>query len=643
MVNIFPIMFPAKISRSLCITGTRAQPICFNAIRQSSNHSLVAEKDVRTSLKVNKKPSKPPFMKNVFLGIYDKDMLVYPELDKPRLQELKKRMEPVKSYFKSNVNPEILSSLKIIPNEIRESLKQLGLYGQSIPESYGGSDQTATETAYINEVIGNDIDIALTLYSHNFLATQSILMYGTAQQKEKYLPLLATGELTAAFCMSESISSSDLASLLTTAEPNEDNPDMYLVNGKKLWVINGGIANLFIVLVKYNYKSHHGKMVPLVRLMIVEREYPGITVSPPKEHIGLKASNICEVHFNNTPVPKENFIGNEMQGFEMCTQVLSSGRYNIGAITVTLLKNLLSTACSFVIDRRQFDRQLIDCERIQDKVVEIATRIYTLESMTYLTTGILDTYESADCLLELAIIKIFSFTEGRYALDLIMELMGGRAFLESEIVQKYFKDFRTMEVFDGTTDIAKLMVALLGLQHTGITLHESNKKARFPYDNAGFVFKRFFENRLQIKDEPKLTLGLFEQLHPSLTIAANELEYCVHRLQFAVSVLFERYGSEVVNQQIELMRITDAAVKIYAMTAVLGRSSRSYCLGLRNGETEVKYAMKICSAYKKIVKQEINYLLEGIPSTGDIVSTNYGPDIFRHHGYYLEHPLERTY
>uniref|UniRef100_A0A1B6GAU8 Acyl-CoA dehydrogenase/oxidase N-terminal domain-containing protein n=1 Tax=Cuerna arida TaxID=1464854 RepID=A0A1B6GAU8_9HEMI len=625
------------------ISLTKLNSLTRNKIRCFSDQSLVVAKKTGASLKLAKKPQRPPFMKNVFLGIYDVEMLTYPELDKEALIELRKRVQPCKDYFKNNVDSNALSVLKMVPNELIEGMKNLGLFGQTIPNLYGGSDQGAVESALISEIIAKDLDIALMLYSHNHLSIQTLLLYGNEHQKQKYLPKLASGEWIAAFCMSESVSSSDIVSLKVHIAPSEENPEIFLLNGQKQWVVNGINSNLFIVIARSSLKVHTGGTIPSVRLILVERDAPGVTVVKSHDHIGLNASNISEVHFKDTPVQQDCFIGEEVQGFEMCSQILNSGRYNIGAITTSLLKNMLGLASDFIASRKQFDKSLIECERIQDKVADIATTIYTLESMTYHTASILDQYENPDSSVELAIIKAFSFTEGRRCLDLIMELMGGRAFMISEITQKYFRDFRTMEVFDGTTDIANLYISLNGLQYAGMTMNETVGKLRNPFDYPNFIMKRLFTLRQHTKDNPKLILKLYEQLHPSLKDSANELEYCVLRLQYAVTVIFTRYGTDVVNQQIELMRLADAAIRIYAMTAVLARASRSYCIGLKNAQSEVKYAIKICSAYKRIVQTELNDLISGLVISGDVYSLNFGPEIFRNHGYFLEHPLERSF
>lgn len=614
-----------------------------NNYRQASEQSVVVKKGSRTSLKVSKKPCKPPFMKNVFLGVFDREMLVYPELEKEKLGDLKKRLEPIQSYFKNNVDSKSIALSKMIPNEVLQSLKDLGLFGQMIPLEFGGGDQTATETAFISEVLAKDLNVAVMVYSHNFLGAQSLLMYGTNEQKEKYLPGLASGETVSSFCMSEDCSGSDLLVHKTKIVPSDGDPNVYILNGKKKWVINGNCASLFIVTAITDFRTHTGKFIPLVRILIVDRDSPGVTVTKPQEHLGLNASKVCEVHFKDTPVHTDCFIGGETHGFEMCSKILNYGRFTIGATTASLLRNLTQLVMDFLVSRKQFEKPLAESELVQYKLADIANCIYVLESMTYHTAAILDNYDNPDCALELAIIKVFSFTEGRRCLDLLMELMGGRAYADSEVIQKYFRDFRSMEMFDGTTDIAKLFITSMGLQYAGMTLNETVSKLRFPYEYPSFVLKRLFTQRRQMSDNPKLTLHLYEELHPSLIESANDLEYCVLRLQYAITVLLSRYGADTVNQQVELMRLANIAVKIYAMTCVLGRASRSFCIGLPNAESEMKYAMKICSEYKKVVREDVNNVADGLIVTGDVYSFKFGSNIVKHKGYFLEHPLERSF
>lgn len=623
---------------------TKVHSCYFNKVRYYAEKpsSVMSAKEGPSALNLTKKPSRGPFMKNIFLGEFDLEALVYPELDKEGLQELKKRTAPYKDYFKSNVDPKSISKLKIIPNELSQGIRNLSLFGQLIPAQYGGLELTATETANISECLAKDLDVALTLYSHNFHAVKSLLMYGTQQQKDRYLPRLASGEWIAAYASSEKGGGSDLLTSTTELYPSETDSNQLLLNGKKIWIVNGKIANLFVVTALCQFTTHAGDVLPAIRLVIVEKDTPGVTIVNSDESLGLNSSNICDVHFNEVPVGSDCLLGDDvMQGLSMATDILNSERYNIGAITVSLLKDMTKTVSEFIANRKQFEKPLRDCEIIHTKFADVATTIYALESMTYQTTLTLDSYEDPDCSLELAIIKIFSFTEGKRCLEILVDLMGAKSFSESETVSKYFRDFRTLEVFDGTTDLAKMYVSMMGLQHAGVTMQENISKLRNPFNYPGAVFKRMIKLRGQIADNPKLTLKLFEQLHPSLTFSANALEYCVLRFNYAVSNLLMRHGADAINQQTDLIRLADAATKIYAMTCALGRASRAYCIGLRNAETELRYAIELCDRYKEVVKRDLNDVVNG--ELIDMPFLKAGPDVINRHGYFLEHPLERSF
>lgn len=623
---------------------TKVHSCYFNKIRYYAERpsSVMSVKEGPSALNLTKKPSREPFMKNIFLGEFDLEALVYPELDKEGLQELKKRTDPYKDYFKSNIDSKSIRKLKIIPNEVSQNMKNLNLFGQLIPLQYGGLELTATETACISECLAKDLDVALTLYSHNFLGVQSLLKYGTQKQKDQYLPRLASGEWVAAYASSEKGGGSDLLTSTTELYPSETDSNQLLLNGKKTWVVNGKIANLFIVTALCQFTIHTGDVLPGIRLVIVEKDTPGVTIVNSDESLGLNSSNICDVHFKEVPVSSDCLLGDDvMQGLTMATDLLNSNRYNLGAITVSLLKDLTQIVSDFVANRKQFDKPLRDCEIIHTKFADVAITMYALESMTYHTTLTLDSYEDPDCSLELAIIKIFSFTEGKRCLDVLMDLMGASSFSESETMSKYFRDFRTLEVFDGTTDLAKMYVSMMGLQHAGESLHQNISKLRNPFQYPGEVFKRMFKLRGQMVDNPKLTLNLFEQLHPSLTLSANNLEYCVLRFNYAVSCLLMRHGVDATNQQVDLIRLADAATKIYAMTCVLARSSRAYCIGLRNAETELRYAIELCDRYRGLVKRDLDDVING--ELVDMPFLKAGPDIINHHGYFLEHPLERSF
>lgn len=591
-----------------------------------------------SSVAMKAKPVRQPFVKNIFAGIFDQEMLLYPELSNDRLFDLNNRVDKIEQFLKENVDSKSVDENEAIPEHVLEKMKEFELFGPMVPKEYGGSGLGATEYARITEAEALDSSLLLTMDAHNSLCLQGLLLYGNEQLKQKYVPLLTSGEWIAALCVSEDVSGSDAAVIETMSESVGDN---YILNGKKMWVTNGSKANLFMVLTKQKMVGHFGPYESF-NILLIEKDYPGVTVSTPHKMIGLKGADVCQVTFKDTPVPHSNLLASEGQGFEVSVSLMNGGRYAYGAHTAAKLKTLLTQTVQHLLTRKQFEMALVEREWIQKRLVDVLTAIYIMESMTYLTTGILDNYENPDCALESAIVKTYSLQYGRECVDICADLFGGRSVMKDFPLERYLRDFRTLTMYDGTLDITKLFIALLGLQHAGSKYSDDVKKSRNPLEFSGFVFKRILNERRDLSDNPKLTLQLKLQLHPSLSAASDLLEYCVLRFQFAVKHMLRMHGQDVINQQLDLMRLADIITLIYAMTAVLGRASRAYCTGIANADTELLLAQKVCNDAQPIIRDLVQRIISGPILTGDALYYRLGKHLLKNKGYFLEHPLTKN-
>jgi acyl-CoA dehydrogenase family protein 9 len=473
-----------------------------------------------------------------------------------------------------------------IPQQTLDQLKAFGLFGQQIPEEYGGLGLNATEYARLGEVTSTDGSIAVTLAAHQAIGLKGILIAGNEDQKCRYLPRLATGEWIAAFCLTEAGSGSDAASIQARAKLSEDKKT-WILNGRKIWISNGGLANLFTVFAKTEKVNHIGEKHDVVTAFLVERDFGGITNGKPEDKLGIRGSNTCEVSFENTPVPAENVLGEVGDGFKVAVNILNSGRFSMGSSAAGVLKRLIGLTAEHAITRQQFGKPLMEFELIQEKFAKITCLTYAMESMAYLTAGMLDAYENPDCAVEAAIVKVFSSEGCWYGVSECLQILGGLGYMKDYPYERILRDARIAMIFEGTNEILRIFIALMGVQHAGIELQETVKKLRNPLMNPNFVIYQLWQRRRQSSDSPKLNLGLDGYLHPSLQVSATLLEYCVLRLQYGVEIVLTRHGQTIIDQQMMLKRLADVAIDIYAMTAVLGRASRSYCIGLQNSEEEV--------------------------------------------------------
>lgn len=611
----------------------------------SSSPQLQDVEDSAVHRPITKKPTRPPFLKNLFVGKFDREMLVFPEvLDKDRHELLHEMLVPIERYFTEQVDSTKIDREAKIPPETLQGLKELGLYGMQIPEEYGGLGLGATEYARLNEIIALDGSIAVTLAAHQAIGLKGILLFGTDAQKEKYLPRLACGDWTAAFCLTEPSSGSDAASIQTRATLSEDGQTYYL-NGAKIWISNGGTADMMTVFAKTQVKQPDGSVKDKITAFIVERDFGGVSNGPPEDKMGIRGSNTTEVFFDDTPVPVENVIGEVGGGFKVAMNILNSGRFSMGSSGAGILRKVMGWALEHATTRKQFGLPLIEFGLIKEKIARMSVCIYAMESMAYLTAGSLDTLEDPDCAVEAAVVKVFSSEAAWKWGSECLQIMGGLGFMRSVQYERYLRDARILLIFEGTNEILRMFIALNGLQQAGSELKDVVKKLRNPLMNPGFVLGKGIERMRNTKDNPKLDLNLAAYLHPSLKLGAEALEYCVKRFQYAVESVLSRHGKKVTDpgNQMELARLADCAIDIYGMTAVLGRSSRAYCIGVKNADHEIQLALTFCQDASLRVKRLVKELEDGPFINNDSTYTKIADVVIENKGYAAEHPLTRVF
>merc|ERR1712179_306966 len=288
---------------------------------------------------------------------------------------------------------------------------ELGAFGLQVPEELGGVGLTNTQYGRLTEVVGgNDLGVGIFIGAHQSIAFKGILLCGTNAQKEQYLPKLASGENFAAFALTEPSSGSDAGSIKTRAELNEAGTH-WILNGGKIWISNGGIAEIFTVFCKTPITDEKtGTVTEKVSAFIVERAFGGVTHGPPEKKMGIKCSNTAEVYFENTPVPVENVLSAPGDGFKVAMQILNNGRFGMGAALSGTMRTVIQKACEHATARVQFGSRIDGYGAIQEKIAKMSMIHYATESMAYMVAGTMDGgYE--DYQLEAAISEILGSSE----------------------------------------------------------------------------------------------------------------------------------------------------------------------------------------------------------------------------------------
>ncbi|XP_067931544.1 complex I assembly factor ACAD9, mitochondrial-like isoform X2 [Watersipora subatra] len=571
-------------------------------------------------------------------------MLVFPEVcSEEELADLEAMVEPIEKFF-DNLDSTAMDREANIPDTVLETMKSLGLFGLQIPEEYGGLNLNATKFARIAEITGRDGGLSVTLAAHQSIGLKGILIAGTEEQKQKYLPSLASGEKLAAFCLTEPSSGSDAASIQTKAQLSPDGKQ-YLLNGSKIWISNGGIADIFTVFAKTPFKNQEGEVKDKVTAFIVERSFGGVTNGPPEDKLGIRGSNTCELHFDNTPVPVENVIGEVGGGFKLAMNILNGGRFSMGTSCAGALRKLVEKTMEHALTRKQFDKELIKFELIQQKFAKMAIAIYAMESMAYMTAGIIDAYQKPDASIEAAIVKVYSSENTWIVVSECLQILGGLGYMKSYPYERYLRDARILPIFEGTNEILRLYISLTGFDYVGKYYQDAVRKLNNPMNNLGFIWK---QARLRYKERnvKKSTWLLHEHTHPLMESEANSLESYTKQLRSTVELLLARYKRDIVDQQMPLARVADVVSDLYGMTAVLARVSRSLSIGLPHCEHERRLAVAFCYDAGKRIEANLHELTLDVNKVGynmDECHRMIADKMATEKGYFATSPLQRNW
>ncbi|MSR11833.1 MAG: acyl-CoA dehydrogenase [Gammaproteobacteria bacterium] len=339
-----------------------------------------------------------------------------------------------------------------LPADILQEMKQLGLFGLTIPEQYGGLGLTMEEEILVSIALGRTSPaFRSVLGTNNGIGSAAIVFNGTEAQKQKYLPKYASGEWIACFCLTEPEAGSDAAALKTTARRVGN---QYILNGTKRYITNAAVANTFNVMARTNpdIKGARG-----ISSFIVERDTPGITLGAIDKKMGQSGSLTCDVIFEDVAIPAENLIGAEGEGFITAMKVLDRGRLHISGVSVGVAERLIKDALEYAMQRKQFGVPIAEQQLVQAMLADSQTETYAAKCMVLETARKRDLGESV--VMESAACKYFA-TEmvGRVA-DRAVQIHGGAGYMSEYAVERFYRDVRLFRLYEGTSQIQQLVIA----------------------------------------------------------------------------------------------------------------------------------------------------------------------------------------
>jgi acyl-CoA dehydrogenase family member 9 len=509
----------------------------------------------------------PSFTKGVFLGEIREDLVFpFPRMPEEERESLKAILDAFHAFAADNIDTKKHDHDARFPDAMLQGFHALGLMGLNIPEAYGGFGASAK---VFNRVFGEvgSVDPALAVYfgAHQSIGCKGITLFGTEDQKHRWLPRCASGELVAGFCLTEPGSGSDAQAMQTSAVLSADGTH-YLLNGTKIWISNAGYAGVFTVFAKVPIEVD-GKLKQRVTAFIVDAHAAGVRLGKLEDKMGIKASDTRAVYFENVRVPVEDRLGDVGQGFKIALEVLNSGRLGLAAGSARGTRRIMNEAVAHARQREQFGRPIGSFEMIQRKIAMAAAECYALDAAVMLTADMVDK-GGIDFSLETAACKVFGSELAFRTSNDAMQIAGGIGYSKEYPYEQAVRDSRINLIFEGTNEILRALVALSGLQQPGEQLKAIGKAFKSPIASLGAI-----GSWVAGRARKQLVKPSFSKVHESLDREAALVETLVHDLALAVENALLKYGKQIIERQFLQERMANAAMDIYLATAVLSRAS----------------------------------------------------------------------
>jgi alkylation response protein AidB-like acyl-CoA dehydrogenase len=469
--------------------------------------------------------------------------------------------------------------------QLLEKTGELGLLAISIPEEYEGFAQSFITSMYASEILGAGYSYAVAYSCHTGIGTLPILYYGNEEQKQRYIPKLATGEMIGAYCLTEPGAGSDANSGTTRAVLSEDGKH-YILNGQKMWITNAGFADVMTVFAKIDNDR-------VLSAFIVERDFPGITFNPEEKKMGIKGSSTRQIFFNDCKVPVENLLGKRGEGYRIALNILHMGRIKLGANVIGSAKKAIDQSVVYANERKQFNCLISQFGAIKHKLAEQVIRTFATESAVYRASKGLDdainhyvangddkgrnTMEAFNHFaIEAAAMKVFGSETLDYVVDEAVQIHGGMGFSAEMPVDRGYRDSRINRIFEGTNEINRLLLvdAMIKKGAKGVLPITGEAEKAFEEVRLGTEVKTdgmdyFGEKAHYISNFKKLTLMLLKSAS-------------------------EKFSRTLVQEQEILMNLSDNIMQLYAAESVLLRVQKMKSL---KGEEQFRVYQDILDVF----------------------------------------------
>lgn len=509
-------------------------------------------------------PELAGFAKALFRGeFYAESLFPYPQLPAGEKAQADEAVARVRAFAETHIDPAAIDRDADIPQSIIDGLSRLGVMGMCAPKEFGGRGFSQSAYCRVMEVIGGRCSsTAIFVNAHHSIGIRALVLFGTPEQKSRWLPGLVRGEKLAAFALTEKEAGSDASNVQTVATPNADGTG-YTLNGTKRYITNGGIADVLTVMARTpDPKGGESK----VTAFLVSPDMPGFeVVNPRMDKVGIRGTATAQLAFHDMPVPAENVLGPVGKGLRVALTVLDFGRTTFGASCTGMSKTILEAAARHAARRRQFGRPLADLELIKKKLAYLAAVSYAMEATTYETAALIDR-GSEDYMLETAILKVFStevLWQGVYE---VLQVHGGQGYFTDEPYERMMRDARINTIGEGANEVLKAFIALGGMRGVGKGLESTLNGLKSPSKLLPTAWKFGRDRFMRLARPAQMPVS-----SPTLRPYANALAARLSRFGWAVERTLVKYREAVLDRQYVQERIADAAIALTTASCTLAR------------------------------------------------------------------------
>lgn len=551
------------------------------------------------------------FLKALFDGvILDQNLFPFPVMPHQERDDVSGMLRTLQRFFAANVDSARIDREASVPQPVLAQLAQLGVFGLVVPKDLGGLGLSNFAAARIvQELAGLDAAIAVTIGAHQSLGLGSILLFGTEEQKQHYVPDLARGSRIAAFALTEPGAGSDANGITTRATLKGDS---YVLRGSKVWTSNGAIADVFVVFARTSPPNSGSK--PRLTAFLVDRAH-GVRTGPNENKLGVRGNTTTEVFLDDVVVPRSAVLGEAGRGFKVAMQALNDGRLGLAAGCVGQAKALLALSIGRVQERRAFGRSIGEFALIKDKIADMLAETYALESMVYLTCSQVDRQSAhgnvghLDYAMESAICKVFGSEALWRIANESLQIAAGSGYMAAFPYERLLRDARVNLIFEGTNEILRCFIALAGVQGPGRTLTDLGKALREPVRGFGLLSDFALRQAKNAIAREKL-----HAVHRVLAGPAARFEHYVEAFAKQIQRALRRYGRNIAEMQFTLERIADMAIQLYALGACLARATRVLH---ERGEEGGRREVEMTRVFANLAGQRLEASLRGFDDNDD--------------------------